>query len=289
MAVLATLPYVLLKLLWLTGSSIGLKDPDVLSDGVMEVANAVTLVMELTAAGLAVALVLEVGRRIPTLVVQVPMFVGTGLLGGILVLLPLQAIRDAVTTPSAAQVAAEAANPIEGWVYAMVYGGFSLLGLSLLSIFALHSWDRWIRPDGWTTHLAGWSPVPTRQRRLTIAHALGMVAICVAEMVVAAEASLFASHSIVAVLMAVVSGAGLTALALRAPRSLRGSTALVMAYVGAAAVAAWGLYFFAIMTLPNPLRGDNPLPTGLVALEFLRGLAGVLTVVAASRLRKANR
>lgn len=289
MAVLSTLPYVTLKLLWLTGSTIGLKDPEAVTGGAMEAANTVTLLMELTGAGLAVALVLQVGRRIPTFFVQVPMFVGTGLLGGILAVLPIQAVRSLVTTPTTAQTAAEAADPIEGWVYTMVYGGFGVLGLSLLTIFALHSWDRWIRPGGWTTRLGEWSPVATRQRRITIAHGLGMVAICVAELVVANRADVLPSHSIASVMMSVVSVAGLTALALRAPGSLRGSTALVMTYVGAAVVAAWGLYFAAVLSIPNPLRGDEVLPSGLIPLEFLRALAGVITVVAASRLHKVRR
>lgn len=288
-AVLATLPYVGLKVLWLTGSTIGLKDPDALSGGAMEAANAITLLMELTAAGLAVALVLDVGRRIPGFLVQVPMFVGTGLLGGILVLLPIEAIRAVVSSPSTEQTVAAGDDPIEGWVYSMVYGGFGVLGLSLLAIFALHSWDRWIRPGGWTTRLSEWAPITPAQRRLTIAHGLGMIAICLAELVVSVRAGLFGSHGVVAVLMAVVSSAGLTALALRAPGPLRGSTALVMAYVGAAVVAAWGLYFAVVMALPNPLRSDASIPSGLLALELLRGASGVIAVFVAKRLRSVSR
>ncbi|WP_156969722.1 hypothetical protein [Knoellia subterranea] len=287
-AVLATLPYVAIKILWLTGSTIGLKDPDALAGSAMEVANAITLLMELTAAALAVALVLEVGKRIPAWLVQIPMFVGTGLLGGILVLLPVEAIRSAVTTPSAKQTAMTEFDPIAGWVYAMVYGGFAVLGVALLTIFALHSWERWIRPGGWTTRLSTWAPVPTRTRVLTMAHAIGLVAICVAELVVATRLELFGSHSIVAVLLSVVAGAGLIALATRTPGSLRGSSALVVTYVGAAAVAAWGLFFFIVMSLPNPLRGDDPIPTTLAILEFLRGLSGFITVIVASRLRKVR-
>ncbi|KGN34406.1 hypothetical protein N802_12605 [Knoellia sinensis KCTC 19936] len=289
LAVLATLPYVGLKLLWLTGSTVGLNDPDAMSGGAMGAANAITLLMELTAAALAVALVLEVGRRIPGWLVQVPMFVGTGLLGGILVLLPIEGIRTVLTSPSTEQTTAAGDTAIQGWVFAMVYGGFAVLGVSLLAIFGLHSWDRWIRPGGWTTRLSTWAPVTPRQRGLTIAHALGMVAICLTELVVAARADLLGSHGIMAVLMAVVSSAGLIALALRTPGSLRGSTALVMAYVGAAAVAAWGLYFFVVMLIPSPLRTTDPMPTALITLEFLRGLSGVITVVVAARLRPASR
>lgn len=288
-AVLATLPYIALKALWLTGSTIGLDDPAALSGGVMEAANAVTLLMELTAAGLAVALVLDIGRRIPGFLVQVPMFVGTGLLGGILVLLPVEVVWGLLSSSGAAQSTTVADNPIAGWVYAVVYGGFGVLGISLLAIFVLHSWDRWIRPGGWTRRLSAAAPVTARQRRLAVTHALGMVVICVAGLVVAARAEMLVTHAVVAVLMGLVSSAGLTALALRTPGSLRGSTALVMAYAGAAVVAAWGLYLCVVLGLPNPLRGDVPVPAGLVALELLRAVSGVVTVFVAGRLRPLTR
>ncbi|MCP6134085.1 hypothetical protein NL393_33430, partial [Klebsiella pneumoniae] len=38
-AVLATIPYIVLKILWLSGASIGLKDPDALAGTAMETAN----------------------------------------------------------------------------------------------------------------------------------------------------------------------------------------------------------------------------------------------------------
>ncbi|WP_404385529.1 hypothetical protein LL946_05365 [Knoellia locipacati] len=294
-AVLATLPYVVLKLLWLSGSGVGLADPDAFSDPVMVTANAVTLLMELTAAGLAVLLVLEVGRRIPAAVVHVPMFVGTGLLGGILVVLPVEAVRRSLSSPSAGPSTGPSTaqgnatdSPIADWVFAMVYGGFGVLGLSLLAIFALHAWDRWIRPGGWTTRVSAWVPTSARQRRLTVVHGVGMVVICTAGLLVAARADLVGSHDVVAVLMALVSSAGLIALALRSPGSVRGSTALVMAYAGAAVVAAWGLYFFVVLVLPNPLRGDEPVPAGLLALELLRGVSGVMTAFAAARLGRVG-
>ena len=287
-AVLATLPYVLLKVLWLTGSDVGLTDPDALSGGVMMAANAVTLLMELTAAGLAVLLVLEAGRRIPAAVVHVPMFVGTGLLGGILVALPVEALRQLWWTPPPVPTEDAAATPIESWVFPMVYGGFAVLGLSLLTIFALHSWDRWVRPGGWTSRFGTWPALPRRARRLAVGHAAVMVAVCATGGVVAARAGWFGSHDVAAILLSVVSGAALVALALRRPSSLTGSVALVLAYAGAAVVSAWGLYFFAVLSLPSPLRGDDPVPSGLALLELLRGLSGLVTAWVATRLRPAG-
>lgn len=284
-AVLATLPYVVLKLMWLLGSTVGLDDPDIATSGVMEAANLVTMLMEVTAAGLAVALVLPIGRRIPSLLVQVPMFVGTGLLGGILLLLPTQTVLTAFSPPRAPEVTTQA-EPIQAWVYTMVYGGFALLGICLIAIFVMHSWDRWVRPGGWATRLASWAPVPTRRRVIAISHGLLLVALCATELVVVARAELLGGHQVVALLMSTVTCAGLTALALGVPGSLRGSTALVMAYVGAAAVACWGLFFAVLLIVPNPLRGDDLAgPAGLEFIELARFASGALVLLTVHCLR----
>lgn len=283
-AVLACLPYVGLKLLWLTGSTVGLNDPTLLDSSAMEVANLVTLLMELTAAALAVLLVLPAGRRVPSLVVQVPMFVGTGLLGAILLVIPAQLVVGASSGGN--EWTAPEDEPIQGWVYAMVYGGFSVLGLCLLTIFVLHSWERWVRPGAWTSRMGSWGPVPLRRRVVAIGHGLALVGICVVELVVMARADLLGGHQVVSVGLAVAALVGLTALALRAPTELRGSVPLVLTYAGSAGVAAWGLYFGVILSIPNPLRGDElSVPAGLAAIEMVRGAVGALTPLAIHRLR----
>lgn len=286
-AVLACLPYVGLKLLWLTGSSVGLNDPTLLDGGVMEVANLATLLMELTAAALAVLLVLPVGRRVPSLIVQVPMFVGTGLLGAILLVIPAQLLVGAGS--GGTERAALEDEPIQGWVYAMVYGGFSVLGLCLLTIFVLHSWERWVRPGGWTAWMGSWGPAPVRRRTIAIGHGLTLVAVCLVELVVIARADLLGGHQLVSVTLAVAALVGLTTLALRAPSGLRGSVPLVLAYAGSAGVAAWGLYFAAILSIPNPLRGEDlAIPAGLIVVELVRGVVGALTPLTIHRLRPVS-
>lgn len=100
-AVLACLPYVALKVAWLSGSTVGLTDPDALATTSMEVANALTLGMELVALALAVALARPAGARLPAWLVGLPMYVGTGLLGGILLVVPIQTVLGLVRGPRA--------------------------------------------------------------------------------------------------------------------------------------------------------------------------------------------
>lgn len=282
-AVLACLPYVGLKVLWLAGSDVGLDDPSVLDSGSMTVANVATLLMELSAAALAVLLVLPVGRRIPAGTVQVPMFVGTGLLGTILLAVPLQLALGSVASGSDGP--SSDTGPIEGWVFTMVYTGFSVLGICLLTIFVLHSWDRWIRPGGWTTPMGRWSPVPTRRRVLAIGHGLVLVGVTVAELVLMVRADLFGGNQVVFVLLAVAACAGIAAVALGVPSGRRGTVPLVLAYVGSAGVAAWGVYLAVVLTVPNPLNDDMDVPSGLVVVALLRGVAGALVPLGLRCLR----
>ena len=280
-AVLACLPYLVLKLMWLGGSTVGLNDLALARSTTMQVANLGTVGMELVGAALAVALVLPVGQRLPSWLVQVPMFVGTGLLGGILVLLPVEMLLSAGDshTPAAA------AEPIQGWVYAMVYGGFAVLGVCLLTIFGRHTWQRWAVPGGWLRPLGTYAAVPRRDGWTALTQAGFMVVLCVTEVVVTARAGRLGGHPVMAVVMASASAAGVVARVFRAPRSVRGVVPLMLVYCGSAAVAAWGLYFTVVLAVPNPLRGEGAVPAALLVIEPLRAITGLLGVVLITRLR----
>jgi hypothetical protein len=279
-AVLACLPYLVLKLLWLGGSDVGLSDEDMMTDTTMEVANALTLLLSLAGAALAVLLVRRDRLRLPTWVVLPPAFVGTGLLGGILVLLPIQTVLVA----TGAQAEAED-GPISGWVFTVVYGGFAALGLCLLALLAAYARERWLDADGWRTPMRTWRPVPARARRIAVAHGVFMVAVCATEAALVGSTGTVDGHRVMAVLMATVCLAGLTALALRRPADRSGAVPLVAVFVGSAAVASWGLFFLVILTVSSPLQGDESVPAALPVVEALRALNGALTLVCLARLR----
>lgn len=137
-AVAATGPYLTLKLLWLTGHPVGSDDPGAMDR--LWLVNLLTFGMDAIAVALALAFVRPWGRRAPAGLVAFPMWVATGLLGTILVALPLHLLSLLVLGP-------ERADPddrgIGGWVLLVVYGGFTVQGLALLTAFALYARRRW--------------------------------------------------------------------------------------------------------------------------------------------------
>lgn len=280
-AVLACVPYVVLKLAWLVGSDVGLTDDRLVGDVAMEVANAVTLAMMLAGAVLAVLVVSRSRLRLPAWLVIAPMFVGTGLLGGILVLLPIQAVLGARGSAPPDQPD----DPIQAWVYTVVYAGFALLGLCLLGLFAAYARERWLDAEGWRTPMRTWRPVLPRQRRIAIAHGGFMVAVCTAEAVLIARADILGGHQVLSILMATVCLAGLVVLSLRRPGDRSGTLPLVAVFAGSAAVAAWGLFFLVVFTVSNPLTGGRELPAALSVVEALRAVNGALTLVCLRALR----
>ncbi|MFE4355756.1 hypothetical protein [Kitasatospora sp. NPDC056800] len=137
-AVAATGPYLTLKLLWLTGHPVGAGDPGEMDR--LWLVNLLTFGMDAIAVALALAFVRPWGRRAPAGLVAFPMWVATGLLGTILVALPLYLLSLLVLGP-------ESADPddkgLGGWVFPVVYGGFAVQGLALITAFVLYARRRW--------------------------------------------------------------------------------------------------------------------------------------------------
>lgn len=281
-AVASCVPYTVLKLLWLFGSEIGINDPDMVGNVVMEIANLLTLMMALCGAALAVAMVRPGGIGLPAAVVLTPMFVGAGLLGGILALLPVQALLGAPDT--ATQDSPD--GPLAMWVYGVAYSAFAVLGICLLALSAEYAHRRWLVPNGWSAPMGTWLPAMPRRRLIAIAHGVFLVAICVAEFVVVARAGDVGGHQVMSLMMATACLAGLAAMARRRPAHRAGTVPILAAFVGAAAVASWGLFFFVMLSVPNPLADGGPSqPAALVVLEGVKAACGALTLVVIPGLR----
>lgn len=269
-AVLACLPYATLKVIWLLGSDVGLNDPELVRSAAMEVANLLTFSMAVCGAVLAVAMTRDSGMRMPAWVVLPPVFVGTGLLGGILVLMPVQAL---LPLPESIE---EMASPIRDWVFLVAYGGFVVLGMCLLPLAIWYCRRRWL--SRWSTPLASWPSTPRPLALLASGYGLVLVALCVTEMVVQrSHDGAVGGHQVVAVLMSLVCLTGLVQLVRR--ESGRGSSAILMAFAGTAVIASWGLYFAVVMLVPNPLVGDQQIPVSLVAVEALKAALGAGTLL----------
>ncbi|WP_340685993.1 hypothetical protein LCL61_06405 [Amycolatopsis coloradensis] len=134
-AILGTLPYLTLKASWVTGGSLGLRDPSFVDSDLMMFANLVTGGMDVVAVLLALAFTYSWGRRIPAPLVLFPIWIGTGLLAPIVLDLPV--IIAELSTARLTEM------PLENWVWAVVYGGFAWQGILLLTAFVLYARDRW--------------------------------------------------------------------------------------------------------------------------------------------------
>jgi hypothetical protein len=143
LAVLATLPYLTLKLLWLGGSTVGVTD----SAGLEEMhsarfvaGNTITLLLMVLAAGFVVALTRPWADRVPAAVVFVLGAGATGLLAPILLGMPLgialQAVLDGEVKP-------DTDTGLAPWVFAIVYSGFGLLGVAMAVLVVAHVLRRW--------------------------------------------------------------------------------------------------------------------------------------------------
>lgn len=257
-AAAGTLPYLTLKALWLGGSTAGVTDPGLLADPVITVANAVTFALDLVVVGLAFVLTSSWGRRVPAWAVLLPIWVGTGFLVPMaLVILPATLLMTAPAGPTA----------FEPWVQPMVYGGFAWQAVFLVAAFALYARARW------ADVLTSPGAPPASPLLDVIARGGAVTAVLSAALHVASGAATgngiaFAASAVTAGL-AVAGAAGVLALA----RGGRARPALAAAWTGSAAMFSWGLYATLLAVVPSTLSagaGADP----VTALAQLTGLLG---------------
>ena len=263
-AAAAAVPYLALKLTWLAGSPVGLRDPDLATSSAMLWLNALTMLLDVVALTLAVVLMTRRGLRAPAWLVLPPMWIGAGLLGQILVALPVSFVARAVAPSQPPTTAAP--PPIAGWVFGMVYTGFAVLGIGLLGAFALYARQRWGgRP----------LPSPTPGSRTALLSTAGLLAAAAVAHLVLSDVPLDSR-----VLDLVVGAVGVVALVALARAEVRGRAAVVavvLAFVATGASAGWGTYLGVITAVPNALVGQTAIDwvtVGTSALRTLAGLAG---------------
>ncbi|WP_049572176.1 hypothetical protein [Nonomuraea sp. SBT364] len=277
-AIAAMLPYLTIKVLWLTGSSLGVTDPALMGTSTMLGMNAMTFGMDAIALVLALAFTTRWGMRLPAWLVLLPLWVGTGLLAVVMVTAPLGVLLEGVSV-------FDTGGPIETWVYLMVYTGFIGQGAGLLTAFALYARDRW--PAAFTTPVRYGSASATKSFQLVVGWgallvsallggtrlywALGGAAGLPPEMAEALTAAGAAQGAIKGVLT-VAAGVALVVMV----RGLgRGPfrQPLAVAWLGSGAMFSWGLYAMIVMIAGNPLGGGVTGAADLVELfSLLTGL-----------------
>jgi hypothetical protein len=143
LVVLAVVPYVVLKLAWLNGSGVGVVDGtalDELHSTRMVVGNNVTIVLEVAAVGLALALASAWGRRVPAWIVLGPGAGATGLLAPILLGLPIGSVAQLALE---GDVRTGGMDHLSPWVFATVYGGFGLMAIGIAVLAVRYATARW--------------------------------------------------------------------------------------------------------------------------------------------------
>jgi hypothetical protein len=143
LVVTAVVPCIALKSSWLTGASIGVRNETVLAElhsTRMIVGNNLTIVLELMAVGLALALASGRGRRVPAWIVLSVGAGATGLLAPILLGLPVGSVLQLAVR---GDVRTGGMDHLSPWVFALVYGGFGLMATGIVVLASRYAADRW--------------------------------------------------------------------------------------------------------------------------------------------------
>lgn len=269
-AALATLPYIALKVAWLSGSDTGLTDPSFGHSTAMLVANAVTLGLDVAALALAGVLGTRRGLRAPAWTVLLPLWVGAGLLVEILLLLPLTLSAGTVgSRPSSGP------GLVADWGYVLVYAGFAALGLCLLPAFAGYAWQRWA--VSWALRAPAVA-VPHRALTLT-----GAAAAVLAGVSWGGGVALGGDSSrwlFVDGVMAALAAGGLLTLR-RGSSRVRRLVPVAAALVGTGGLFAWGLFHTASAAGSGPVTVTSGTALAYSAARLLAGLAGGVALLRA--------
>ncbi|WP_242890573.1 hypothetical protein [Actinomadura litoris] len=279
--VAACVPYLTIKIAWLSGSTVGWNDVDAAKDSALYVGNAITMGMDAAAVLVALAFTFRWGLRIPAWAVLAPIWIAAGLLAPIAVAVPL---GSALQTLTSSEPLTGTDNALQGWVYAVVYSGFTVQGLGLLTAFVLYARTRW--PDVFTsrtrdvpegaTHalqrlLAFGAAGPAAVVALTdLFWALGGTAGLTADEIRDRTVLQQTVNGVSGLLTAAGAGA-LLLIVLRAGRPRGFVPPLAAAWVGSGATFAGSLYALLVM-LGRPAH----LASGCTVAEAMTALGGVL-------------
>ena len=258
-----TVPYVVLKISWLVGGGVGLRDPALMQTTTYVVANSITVVLDLVVVALAWVLALAPPRRL--LVVLAPLVWGAT---GLMVTPVLSAAVIAVAgDPSTERLAGDA---LYAWVYAVVYVGFAIQGVGIVTLFGVQVVRAW--PWLFARRSARISPILvggasagalTGLGFLQLASGVGRVWLGPAVAEGAERGSL-----VVTGVLCVVGALGSVATVRRF-----GMFAIVCAWLGTGAMVCWSGYILLVAAVDAAVAEGTPLP-----LTVLAAVSGVVLV-----------
>ncbi|TDD38504.1 hypothetical protein E1287_05555 [Actinomadura sp. KC06] len=283
--VAACVPYLSLKIAWLSGSTVGWSDAEAAKSSALYVGNAITMAMDAVAVLVVLAFTFRWGLRVPAWLVLTPMWIGAGLLAPIALAVPLGALLQ---TLFSSEPLTASDNAIQGWVYVVVYAGFTLQGLGLLTAFVLYARERW--PDVFAVRTQDVAKGATHELQVLLARTAGVFAV-----VFAAVQFYWAFGGTAGIhgealdhrgavqqladgvmgLMALAGAVALLAIVQRAGRPERFAVPLAGVWIGAGATFAWSFYrLIAALSQPEVLGSGSSSALNLTTLCGL--LAGLL-------------
>ena len=281
----ACVPYLVLKVLWLSGNLVGWNDKSQAGDAVHVVGNVASAGMDLIAILIVLAFTFRWGQQLPAWLVLLPMWVATGLLAPIALGVPAGALVGAFQGSLVAQ-----GNGLDVWVYAIVYGGFTVQAVAIVAAFVLYARSRWA--DVFRKRLADLHRAATYPIQRLIVQGSTLVVLLYAATFIAYGFGIGLSpdqaiarttaQKVAMMVIGLLSLDGLVGMHLLTARSLRYArmrlwVPLALAWIGASSIFASSLY-----RLIGVLEGAGETGiTGLGDLVLLGGmLAGLLMGVA---------
>ncbi|WP_328945310.1 hypothetical protein OG259_31355 [Streptomyces sp. NBC_00250] len=303
LAILACLPYVSLKVAWVAGSEIGIPAGSVLLEHrqLLIVANSVTVAADALVVVLALLLTRPWGQRVPAWLLALPMWAATGLLAPIMTGYPTQLAVALFTGDE--QAAAPAEPFLDSWVFAVVYGGFILQGLSLGTLFVLYARDRWGRlVRGRLGELSARTAGRGVRATALAAAVLALVPLTLHTMWLSGATEGLSPRQIAErdvdftvleaqwIAFLVVAVATTLLLVLRRPATLRTRTVVALAWIGSGTAGCWGAYMSLVALMPDtdPAKRLTGLAQLTYAGEMITGFLLAACLAAVLRRRSAE-
>lgn len=288
LAIAAVMPYMLLKLAWISGSTAGILEESPLHPAVVRNGNVTTVVMELIAIAIILAFTHSWGLELPAWLVLIPAWIGIGLLAPFVITGP--AVAGSVLTG----LAPAGDGSLAPWVGPLVYLGFGAQAVGIAATFVLYVRARWTeviavrlseRPANSSQPaltVIGWgvavllAPVVVIRLLWSLGSTWGLAdGRGVPERLAEGASAFFAAAAIAGVLM----------LILRRPGRLRAWTPVVLAWIGGGATLASAAYSSVLLVIQLSAPAAVLPPTGIVpAVDLLQLVAGTAIGVAGAVL-----